>query len=93
MQTQYQVPQFIDIEDKIVGPLTLKQFFIIAAGLGIAGLLFMTLRLSFAIVLGIPIITFAFALALVKMHGMPLWKYIGAALSFASKPQEYFWKK
>ncbi len=93
MQNQYQVPQFIDIEDKVVGPLTIKQFFIIAAGVGIAGLLFMVLRLAFAIVLGVPLIAFTTSLALVKMHGMPLWRYIAAALSFSIRPQEYFWKK
>ena len=32
---QYQLPQFIDIEDKIVGPLTFKQFIYIAGGAGI----------------------------------------------------------
>ena len=30
---QFKVPQFIDMEDKIVGPLTLKQFaYILGAG-------------------------------------------------------------
>lgn len=29
---QYQVPQFINVESKIVGPLTLKQFGFLAAG-------------------------------------------------------------
>ncbi|TSC61742.1 MAG: SsrA-binding protein, partial [Parcubacteria group bacterium Athens0416_74] len=31
---QFQVPQFIEVEDKIVGPLTFKQFVFIAGGLG-----------------------------------------------------------
>jgi len=27
---QYQVPQFIEVEDRIIGPLTLKQFLYLA---------------------------------------------------------------
>lgn len=29
---QYSVPQFIDVEDTIIGPLTLKQFLVLLAG-------------------------------------------------------------
>jgi len=93
MQFQYQVPQFIDIEDKVVGPLTLKQFFIIAAGLGIAGLMFMVLRLSFAIALGIPLVTFAFVIALGRVHGMSFLRYLSAVIGYITKPQDYFWNK
>lgn len=93
MQTQYQVPQFIDVEDKVVGPMTLRQFFIVAGGIGISVLLFIMLRLAFAIVLSVPIVTFAFALAFIKINGMPFWRYLMAAVGFAARPQEYFWRK
>jgi hypothetical protein len=93
MQTQYQVPQFIDVEDKIVGPLTLKQFFIVAGGAGITFFLFLVLRVAYAMVLGIPIVVISGALAFVKIDGMPLWKYLFAFIRFARRPQEYFWKK
>jgi hypothetical protein len=33
---QFQVPQFIEIEDKIIGPLTFTQFIYIAGGIGLA---------------------------------------------------------
>jgi hypothetical protein len=33
---QFQVPQFIEVEDKIIGPLTFKQFVFIAGGGGLA---------------------------------------------------------
>ena len=29
---QYNVPQFVDVEDKIIGPLTLKQFLVLLVG-------------------------------------------------------------
>jgi hypothetical protein len=36
----YQVPQFIEIEDKIFGPLTLKQFIYLAGGVGLCLIFF-----------------------------------------------------
>jgi len=45
---QYQVPQFIEIEDKIFGPLTLKQFLYLAGGGGLCLLFFTLLPLYLA---------------------------------------------
>ena len=90
---QYQVPQFIDVEDKIIGPLTLRQFFIIASGCAFAFFLSFVLKLAYAIVLGLPVVVFCLALAFVKIDGMPLWKYLLAMVSFARKPQRYYWQK
>ena len=90
---QYQVPQFIDVEDKIIGPLTLRQFFIVSCGAALVFFFSFVLKLAYTIVLGIPIISFALALAFVKKDGMPLWRYLIAMVSFARKPQEYYWQK
>jgi hypothetical protein len=40
---QFQVPQFIETEDKIIGPLTLKQFFYVAAAALVSFSLFFVL--------------------------------------------------
>ena len=32
---QFQVPQFLDVEDKIIGPFTIKQFLYLAGGVGL----------------------------------------------------------
>jgi len=40
---QFQVPQFIEVEDKIFGPLTFKQFVYMAGGAGLAYLLWRVL--------------------------------------------------
>ena len=36
---EYQVPQFIEVEDKIFGPFTLKQFIYVAGGVGLCAML------------------------------------------------------
>ena len=89
----FQVPQFIDMEDKIIGPLTLKQFGYLAVAGIIIFILFSFLRMAFAIMLSVPLGALAFGLAFVKVKGMPLAKYLTSMIGFALKPQLYLWKK
>ena len=90
---QFQVPQFIDVEDKIIGPLTLKQFLYLAAGgalITIARALFLPLIFyPFALVC----FTLALALAFYKVNGIPFAKVLLSALSYFSKPHLYIWKQ
>lgn len=90
---QFQVPQFIEMEDKIVGPLTLKQFGYFAGAFAICFFLFSFLTKTFSIMLSIPVIAIAFALAFGSVQGVPMPKYLANFISFALKPQLYLWKK
>ena len=90
---QYQVPQFIEMEDKIVGPLTLKQFGYLAGGGILSFALFFILKMGFAITLAIPIVAAAITMAFGKIKGTPMPKYLSAMIGFALKPQLYLWKK
>ncbi len=90
---QYQVPQFIEFEDKIIGPLTLKQFGYLAVAGVLALIFFFNLTLIFAIVLSIPVVGAALALAFGQVKGTPMPKYLTAMFGFALKPQLYLWKR
>ncbi|OGF73404.1 hypothetical protein A2Z63_01970 [Candidatus Giovannonibacteria bacterium RIFCSPLOWO2_02_44_8] len=94
---QFQVPQFIEVEDKIFGPLTLKQFLYIVGGGGITFLLYAFLRsflpLFIIFTLAAPIITFFFALAFYKINGQPFMKILENALSHYTNSRLYIWKK
>lgn len=90
---QHQVPQFIDIEDKIFGPLTAKQFFYILGGSAILFIMYVYLQLWLVIILGIPIAVFAGSLAFLKINGQPFIKILGSAIDYASSARLYLWKK
>jgi len=90
---QFQVPQFIETEDKIVGPLTLKQFGFAAVAFVICFIFFSFLTTTFAIMLSIPVGGFALALAFGRVKGIPMTKYLINFVSFALKPQLYLWRK
>ena len=61
---RFQVPQFIEVEDKIFGPFTFKQFIYIAGGIGVAGVLFTFLPKFIALLIALPILILATALSL-----------------------------
>ena len=91
---QFNVPQFLDIEDKIIGPLTLKQ-----AGYmgGAAGVIFIIYSLvpNFAvfILISIPIFALAIALAFIKINGRPFINFIISYLIYMTKPKLFIWRK
>lgn len=68
---QFQVPQFIEVEDKIFGPLTFKQFLYFAGGGGLAFIFWRYLPLFVAGPLIASIMGLAAALALGQWNGRP----------------------
>ena len=57
---QFQVPQFIEVEDKIFGPLTLKEFLYLGGGIGMAVVLFIFVPFK---IISIPLALVAVAFA------------------------------
>ncbi len=89
---QFQVPQFIEVEDKIVGPLTLKQFLYLAAAGGLSFMLFFYVQFLLWLVFSIILTGAAVSLAFVKINGRPLIRIILSAISFYWQPQTYVWQ-
>ncbi len=89
----YQVPQFIEVEDKIFGPLTLKQFIYLAGGVGICAIIFLYVPLIFAILLALPVAGLALALAFYKINGKPFIDVLEAGVSYFLGRRLYIWKK
>ena len=68
---RFQVPQFIEVEDKVVGPLTLKQFMYLAGGAGMAFVAYRFLPLFIAIFVIPAIAGLSLALAFYKVNNKP----------------------
>jgi|SRR5882724_7914227 len=88
---QFQVPQYIEAEDKIVGPFSLRQFLYIGSAGAISLILFYTVQTWLAVMLAMILVALALALAFAKVNGRPLAPTILAAISFYWKPQRYAW--
>jgi hypothetical protein len=89
----FNVPQYIDIEDKVVGPLTAKQL----GWLGAAGVIMVVLwtMLDFAafIIASIFVLAIFGSLAFYKPYNQPLVNLISSGIFFIVRPKVYVWKR
>ena len=89
---EYQVPQFIEVEDKIFGPLTLKQFIYVAGGGGLCAILILNLH-TIGFVLAIPIAALSAALAFYKINSKSFTDILEAGFNYYTGGRLYLWKK
>ena len=93
MPEQFVVPQFIDAEDKIFGPVTARQFIILM----VAGLtdfaLFKLLSFVPFLIVAIPILCLAGLIAFVKINGQAFHYFFLNLLQTLKKPKLRVWQK
>jgi hypothetical protein len=90
---QYQVPQFIEVEDKIFGPFTLRQFIYLAGGGGFCLLLFSLLPLYLTVLLGVPVMALAAGLAFFQINGRPLIYAMEHGFGYLFGSKLYLWQQ
>ncbi len=91
---RFSVPQFIEIEDKIFGPFTFKQFLYLAGGTGISFLIYNFIpSLFIAAIFIIPVAAFSFALAFYKVNDKPFINVVEAAFNYTIRDKLYIWKR
>ena len=89
---QFKVPQNIDLEDKIFGPLTLKQFIYLAGAGGVLFILLKIFPVFIAIFLAIPAVALAVALAFYKINRRPFVLVLESAFKYLLSNRLYIWK-
>lgn len=89
---QFQVPQFIETEDKVVGPFSLRQFLYIGIAGFVAALFYFFVQTWLFVIIFVIVMGIAGSLAFVKINGQPLIKVLKAAMNYYWKPQAYIWK-
>jgi len=97
---QYKVPQNIDLEDKIIGPFTMKQFlYLMVAGFIIYGWwqyaqgFEQPSPMAIFIPLALPVGLTAVAFALVKVNDRPFELFVGSFMQFLFIPKKRMWRE
>ena len=90
---QFKVPQFIDVEDKLFGPFTFRQFVYMAGGAGMIFVIYKLLPFWIAIFLIIPVGLLAGLLTFYKINNKPFIYYLQAAINYAISNKLYIWKQ
>lgn len=88
---QFQVPQFIEVEDKIFGPLTFKQFIYILGGAGASYLAWRVLPLFLAAPVMLAIVGAAASLAFLEYNGRPFIVSVESAFYYILHTKLYLW--
>ncbi|KKW36865.1 MAG: hypothetical protein UY81_C0011G0020 [Candidatus Giovannonibacteria bacterium GW2011_GWA2_53_7] len=93
MADQFVVPQFIDAEDKILGPITVRQFVImLIAGL-FATLAYRLFDFTLFLLSGVPLVIGSAILAFLKINGVSVHFFILNLIQTFRRPQLRVWDK
>jgi len=90
---QFQVPQFIEIEDKVFGPFSFKQFIYIIGSVGVAFILYVYLPTFIALVPMILVVSLGFSLAFYKINNRPFVFILQSMIKYYINRKLYLWKK
>jgi len=90
---RFKVPKDIDIEDRIAGPLTIKQLGWIGSGVGICIIIWKMVDVQLFIFMSVIIMGLSAAFAFVRPYNQSLIAFCASVLLFLSKPKQYFWRR
>lgn len=88
---QFTVPQFIDVEDKIIGPITTRQFIILLAAVILSALDYKIFDFSAFLATCIPTIMIAGIFAFFKINGRPFHLFILNLVQTLKRPAVRIW--
>lgn len=89
---EYQVPQFIEVENKLIGPLTLKQFIYVAGTAGLCVVFILYLPTALGVILSIPVVVLGAALAFYKYNGKPFIEILEAGFNYYTGARFFLWR-
>lgn len=90
---RFEVPQFIEVEDKIIGPFTWKQFIYLAGGVGLLIVLYFTLPFFLFALLGIPLGALSGFLAFHRINNRPFSIFLESVVNYMTHTKLYLWKR
>ncbi|MBI4253419.1 PrgI family protein [Candidatus Uhrbacteria bacterium] len=90
---QITVPQFIENEDRILGPITARQFVILLVAAGMIYVAYKTSDLTLFVIMAIIIGGVAATLAFYRVNGQPFHFFLLNIIRTASRPSLRVWKK
>lgn len=88
---QFTVPQFIDVESKIIGPITTRQFLIFLAAAIIIGISYSLFDFSLFLTVAVIVVAVASVFAFLKINGRPFHFFVLNFVQTLSRPRLRVW--
>ena len=90
---QFKVPQFLEIEDKIFGPFTFKEFIYLAGGAGLCYVFYKLLGFLLGLIPMLIIAAFALLLTFYHPNNKPFLDMVQSGIKYVVQNKLYVWKK
>jgi hypothetical protein len=90
---QFKVPQFLEIEDKIFGPFTFREFVYLVGGAGLCYILYKLLGIWLGIIPILVVGGFSAALTFYHPNGKPFIDMVEAGIKYSTQSKLYIWKR
>lgn len=90
---RFEVPQFIEVEDKIIGPFTWKQFIYLAGAVGFLVILYFLAPFIIFVIIGVPIGVLSGFLTFHRINNRPFSAFLESVFSYATRSKLYLWRK
>ncbi|MFH1564240.1 MAG: PrgI family protein [bacterium] len=93
MPQQFVVPQFIDVESKIFGPITMRQFITVLAAVFVEFIIYKLSDFTLFLILSAFVLPAAGAIAFMKIRGIPVPHFLLNLTQSFKKPKIRVWDK
>ncbi len=90
---QFLVPQFIDVESKILGPITVRQFVIMIILMGLGFIYYKTLDFAGFLLAAIFSLVIGAAFGFLKVNGAPFHNFLLNVMQTLMRPSLRIWSK
>ncbi|MBF8280841.1 MAG: hypothetical protein HW383_614 [Candidatus Magasanikbacteria bacterium] len=90
---QFVVPQFIDTEDKVIGPITVRQFIILLVTAFMEFILYKLLVFTYFLIFGILLLLIGGAIAFVRLNGQPFHFFLVNIAQYVKRSKMRTWQK
>lgn len=88
---QFTVPQFIDVEDKIFGPITVRQFVILLSGVILTAICYKIFDFSLFVTIAILNVVFCGTFAFARVNGRPFHLFVLNIIQTLKKTRLRVW--
>lgn len=89
---QFTIPQFIDVEDKIIGPITTRQFLILLGGFMLIAVFYKLFDFSLFVFSSVIVLSVVGVFAFTKINGRPFHYFILNLIQTVKKPNLRVWR-
>lgn len=90
---QFTVPQFIDVEDKIIGPITVRQFLIMLSGFIVVAIFYKIFDFSLFLAASILDMMICGIFAFLRVNGRPFHFFVLNLVQSFKKPKIRVWRQ